>query len=323
MKKKSITATMITKQSMLLCCKLYISESRNTEAMETVERAGGLDPETVIIKKFEDRDYNRVRYTLVSYVAHDTTGNAVYSPLQQTVIAMVEAAYESINLELHSGAHPRLGVVDHICFHPLSRASLDEAAWLAKLVATDIGNRLQVPVYLYEAAHPTGKALDTIRRELGYFRPNSMGQWVGWALPEILPHIPDVGPTQVSRDRGIAVIGASPWYVTYNVPLMSTDLSAARKIARLVSERGGGLPTVQSLGLVHGEQSTEVSCILLEPDRVGADRVQSQVEILAAQEGLDVEKGYFTDFSPEMIVETYRKLVSGGEGKHGLMKLSI
>ncbi|XP_019054699.1 PREDICTED: formimidoyltransferase-cyclodeaminase-like isoform X2 [Nelumbo nucifera] len=296
---------------MLLCCKLYISETRNNSALESIERAARLNPETVIVNKFQDGVYNRVRFTLVSYVAHDSTGSPIYSPLQQTVLAMVGAAYEAINLELHSGAHPRLGVVDHICFHPLARASLDEAAWLAKLVAADIGNRLQVPVFLYEAAHPTGKALDSIRREMGYFRPNFMGnQWAGWALPNVLPEKPDEGPTEVSPARGIAIIGASPWVALYNVPIMSADVSVTRRIARMVSARGGGLPTVQTLGLVHGEDSTEIACMLLEPNQVGADRVQHRVEMLAAQEGLDVEKGYFTDSSPEMIVEKYMKLVS-------------
>lgn len=128
---------------MLLCCKLYISESRNKEALEPIERAAKLDPETVIINKFQDRDYNRVNYTLVSYVIHDSTGCPIYSPLHQTVVSMVAAAYDAINLEQHSGAHPRLGVVDDILIHPLARASLDEAAWLAKKVAADIGNRFQ------------------------------------------------------------------------------------------------------------------------------------------------------------------------------------
>lgn len=77
----------------------------------------------------------------MSYVLHDCTGNAIYSPLQQTVVAMAEAAFNSINLEVHDGAHPRLGAVDDIVFHPLARGSLDEAAWLAKAVATDIGNQ--------------------------------------------------------------------------------------------------------------------------------------------------------------------------------------
>ncbi|KAK3007006.1 hypothetical protein RJ639_017367 [Escallonia herrerae] len=299
------------KQSMLLCCKLYISESRNKDALDSIERAAKLDPETVIVNKFEDRAYNRVRYTLVSYIAHDATGCPIYSPLQQTVLAMAEAAYATINLELHSGAHPRLGVVDDIVFHPLARASLDEAAWLAKTVAAEIGNRFQVPVFLYAAAHSSGKALDTIRRELGYYRPNLMGnQWAGWAQPEVLPEKPDEGPNLVSRARGIAMIGARPWVATYNVPIMSTDVSATRRIAQMVSARGGGLPAVQTLGLVHGEDSTEIACMLLEPNRIGAERVQSRVEMLAAQEGLDVEKGYFTDFSPEMIAERYMKLIS-------------
>lgn len=128
---------------MLLCCKIFISESRNRPAIEAIERAARQDPETVIVNKFEDREYNRTRYTIVSYVVHDSTGAAIYSPLQQTILAMVEAAYGAINLELHSGAHPRLGVVDDIILHPLARSSMDEAAWLAKAVAADIGNRFQ------------------------------------------------------------------------------------------------------------------------------------------------------------------------------------
>lgn len=302
------------KQSMLLCCKLYISESRNHTALDSIERAARLDGETVIVNKFQDRAYNRIGYTLVSYIVHDSTGNIIYSPLQQTLLSMVEAAYEAINLELHHGAHPRLGVVDDIVFHPLARASLEEAAWFAKMAAADIGNKFQVPVFLYDAAHPMGKPLDIIRRELGYYRPNFMGnQWSGWDMPEVLSEKPDEGPTMVSRARGIVMIGARPWVSMYNIPIVSTDISAARRIARTVSARGGGLPTVQTLGLFHGEDSTEIACMLLEPNRIGADRVQNQVEMLAAQEGLDVEKGYFTDFSPEMIIEKYLKLISGAE----------
>lgn len=301
----------MVEQSMLLCCKLYISESRNKEALESIERAAKQDPETIIVNKFEDCVYNRVRYTIVSYVAHDSTGCPIFSPLQQTVVAMAAAAYEAINLEEHLGTHPRLGVVDDIVFHPLARASLDEAAWLAKKVASEIGNRLQVPVYLYAAAHPTGKAVDTIRRELGYFRPNHKGhQWAGWAQPEILPEKPNEGPAIVSQERGIVMIGACRWVAAYNIPILSTDLSAARRIALLVSARGGGLPTVQALGLVHGDDKTEVACLLLEPNQIGADRIQHYAEMLAAQEGLDVEKGYFTDHSPEMVVERYKMLIS-------------
>ncbi|KAJ6855845.1 hypothetical protein NC651_040459 [Populus alba x Populus x berolinensis] len=298
-------------ESMLVCCMLFISEARNRAVLDLIERAARLDPESVTVNKFEDRVYNRIRFTIVSYVVVDSTGSPIYSPLHQTVLAMVEAAYGAINLELHSGAHPRLGVVDDIVFHPLARASLDEAAWLAKTVAADIGSRFQVPVFLYAAAHPTGRAPDTIRRELGYYTPNFMGnQWAGWTIPEILPGAPDEGPNHVSRTRGIVMIGARPWVALYNIPVVCTDVSTARQIARMVRARDGGLPTVQALALVHGDDSFEIACILLEPNQVGADRVQAEVEMLAAQEGLEVEKGYFTDFPPEMIVEKYMNLIS-------------
>ncbi|CAI9764348.1 unnamed protein product [Fraxinus pennsylvanica] len=90
----------------------------------------------------------------------------------------------------------------------------------------------RLPVYLYGAAHPTGKALDAIRRELGYYRPNSRGnQWAGWTQPEILPERPNEGPNTVTRARGIAMIGARSWVATYNVPILSTDVSIARRIA--------------------------------------------------------------------------------------------
>lgn len=131
------------KQSMLLCCKLYVSESRNHTALASIERAAKVDGETVIVNKFQDGAYNRIGYTLVSHIVHDNAGNIIYSPLQRTLQSMVEAAYEAINLELHSGAHPRLGVVDDIVFHPLAQASLEEASWFAKKEAADIAKKFQ------------------------------------------------------------------------------------------------------------------------------------------------------------------------------------
>lgn len=126
-------------KAMLTCCKLYISESRNAAALELIEQAPKAHPKAVIINKFKDEVYNRVGYTIVSQLSllFDAT------PLRNAVFDMVKAAFESIDLELHSGSHPRLGVVDHICFHPLGQTSLDQAAVVAKSVAIDIGHKLQ------------------------------------------------------------------------------------------------------------------------------------------------------------------------------------
>ena len=164
-----------------------------------------------------------------------------------------------------------------------------------------------VPTFLYGAAHPGGRTLDSIRRELGYFKPNSSGnQWVGGLQSEFLPLKPDQGPHQSVPAKGVVVVGATRWVDNYNVPVQSTDIEAVKRIARRVSGRGGGLESVQAMGLAHGDESTEVACNLLDPKRVGADQVQSEVERVAREEeGLMVGKGYYTDFSQEKIIEMY------------------
>ncbi|XP_058087559.1 uncharacterized protein LOC131234579 isoform X2 [Magnolia sinica] len=293
-------------REMLACCKLYISETRNAAALESIERASKLFPEAPIINKFQDESYNRVGYTLVSRFPPDPSGP---SSLRNAVFSMVEAALDAIDLELHSGTHPRLGVVDHICFHPLSQASLDQTAHLAKYVAADIGHKLRVPTFLYGAAHEQGRTLDSIRRELGYFKPNAIGnQWSGGPQPKSLQLKPDAGPSQATQSTGVVVVGATRWVDNYNVPVSSTDISGVRRIARRVSGRGGGLASVQAMALTHGEDTIEVACNLLDPSQVGADQVQLEVERLAREERMNVGKGYFTDLSQEEIIENYLKL---------------
>ncbi|WOL15121.1 hypothetical protein Cni_G23902 [Canna indica] len=325
-------------KSMLTCCKLYISESRNAVALELIEQAVKAHPEAVIINKFKDEVYNRVGYTIVSQIIRNSLFDV--TPLRNAVFDMVKAAFESIDLESHSGTHPRLGVVDHICFHPLAQASLDQTAVIAKSVATDIGQELQgaccfvqcrkfdlvvysidfiiylvlqnvVPTYLYGAAHEGGRTLDSIRRELGYFKPNSSGNlWTGGLKTVMMDLKPDAGPLQPSPEKGVVVIGATRWVDNYNVPVWCTDIEAIRKIARKVSERGGGLNSVQAMALAHGDNCVEVACNLLDPSIIGAYQVQCEVQRLALKEGFQVGEGYFTDFSQEKIIKMYFKSLS-------------
>ncbi|RVW46441.1 Glutamate formimidoyltransferase [Vitis vinifera] len=264
---------------MLACCKVYISESRNRAALELIERAARLFPEAPIINKFEDETYNRVGYTLVSKLAPKPSSDTC--ALRGAVLAMVKAAFEAINLEMHCGNHPRLGVVDHICFHPLADASLKQTAGIAKSLAADIGSNLQVPTFLYGAAHEEERTLDSIRRELGYFKPNSSGnQWAGGMKSESSLLKPDVGPAQAAQAKGVVN-------------------------CKRVSGRGGGLPSVQAMALAYGENVTEVACNLLEPSRIGGDQVQLEVERHAEEEGMIAGKGYYTDFSQEKIIKRY------------------
>ncbi|GJN01099.1 hypothetical protein PR202_ga18335 [Eleusine coracana subsp. coracana] len=237
----------------LACCKLYISEARNAPALRAIERAAA--PAAVLVNAFADDAYNRVGYTLVSRLSGGPP-----PPLHRAAFGVVAAALEAVDLGSHAGAHPRLGVVDHVVFHPLAGARLDDVAALARAVATDIGDKLQVPTYLYGAAHGEGRTLASIRRQLGYFTPTSPdNQWQGASDASSLPVAPDAGPGTPSRSKGVVVVGATAWVDNYNVPLHTSDVEAAKRIARAVSERGGGLRSVQAMGLAHGEGVTEVA----------------------------------------------------------------
>lgn len=291
----------------LACCKVYISESRNKAALEMIERAAKLFPKARIINKFEDDTYNRVGYTLVSKITPKAASDI--SPLKEAVFAMVKSAFEVVDLDKHRGSHPRLGVVDHICFHPLADSSLEQAASIARSLASEIGTSLEVPTFLYGAAHQRGRTLASIRRELGYFKPNAHGSiWAVGPNAEHLPLDPDEGPNQVDRSKGIVVMGATKWVDNYNVPIFSTDISTVQRIAKRVSEMGGGLPSVQAVGLAHGKGLTEVACNLLDPSLAGGDKVQLEVERLALEKGLVAGTGYFTDLSQEKVVNAFLEL---------------
>jgi hypothetical protein len=89
--------------------------------------------------------------------------------LAATVAAVAHAALAAIDLRAHSATHPRLGVLDHVSLHPLGpQASLQLAGQAAAAIGQQLAAPpLQLPVYWYGAAHPTGRRLPEIRRQLG------------------------------------------------------------------------------------------------------------------------------------------------------------
>lgn len=200
--------------------------------------------------------------------------------LTAAVTAVAVQALACIDLRHHDATHPRLGAVDHISCHPLGPgASLEQAAQLAVAIGAQLSQPpASLPTYLYGAAHPAGASLADIRRRLGYFQAASSGNggssatspaasqtqqqqlqhagqgaghaslqyWAGAATGADLSCPPDLGPSSASASAGVLTLGAVPWLVNFNVPLQpGASMDAARRLARAVSERGGGLPGVE------------------------------------------------------------------------------
>ena len=75
--------------------------------------------------------------------------------------AVIEAAFraikksgELIDMSRHTGEHPRMGATDVCPLIPVANITMEETAQYAQQLAKRVGEELQLPVFLYEAAQP-------------------------------------------------------------------------------------------------------------------------------------------------------------------------
>lgn len=152
--------------------------------------------------------------------------------------AVVEAAFraikkagELIDMSKHKGEHPRMGATDVCPLIPIANISMEETAAFARQLANRVGEELQLPVYLYEAAQP-----DKSRSNLSVIRA---GEYEGFAKKILLPEWkPDFGPAVFDSKRGATVIGARDFLVAYNVNLNTTSTRRANAVAFDIREAG-------------------------------------------------------------------------------------
>jgi glutamate formiminotransferase/formiminotetrahydrofolate cyclodeaminase len=152
--------------------------------------------------------------------------------------AVVEAAFraikkagELIDMTRHKGEHPRMGATDVCPLIPIAGISMEEVAVWAHRLAKRVGEELQIPVYLYEAAQP-----DKNRSNLSVIRA---GEYEGFFKKIQLPEwAPDFGPSVFDARRGATVIGARDFLVAYNVNLNTTSTRRANAVAFDVREAG-------------------------------------------------------------------------------------
>lgn len=75
-------------------------------------------------------------------------------PVGEAVKGMTHVALKCVDFSLHSGTHPRLGVVDHISVHPLRGASLADAADFVRSVGHQLAS-------VEQSESPVGSLLPT------------------------------------------------------------------------------------------------------------------------------------------------------------------
>lgn len=287
-------------------CIPNFSEAREPIIMDRIANEIGQIKGIKLANRHSDVDHNRTVLTILGEPG----------PIAQAAFLSAKIASELIDLEKHSGQHPRIGALDVLPFVPLQSTPMKVCIDLAHTVGKRIGDELHIPVYCYgEAAlESERKALENIRR--GEY------ELLKKTISENPKKRPDFGPCFLGP-AGAVAIGARTLLIAFNVFLDTSDIKIAQKIARMIRFSSGGFPAIKALGLfVSGKAQvsmnftdytvtnvpTVLSKIRLEAERMGTTISHSELVGLAPRDAfLDstAETLYLPELTDDMLIETY------------------
>ena len=293
---------------MLVECVPNFSEGRKLEVIEEIARAIQSVRGAVVLNRHIDPDHNR---SVITFVAPP-------SVIVDAALQAVRKAAALIDLRDHAGEHPRIGATDVLPFVPVSGVTIDDCVALAREAGQRIWRELSIPVYFYERAarrpdrvrleHVRGKGFEHLRDEIA-------------SNPDRLP---DVGEPKLHETAGAIAVGARPFLIAFNVNLKTNDVMIARRIARVVRERDGGLPFVKALAFqLHSQGVVQVSMNLTnyeqtsiatafeavrgEAQRLGVQVAATEIVGLIPRAALDRNASYFPwlqNFRETLVLET-------------------
>src|SRR3989440_6542052 len=255
--------------------------------------------------------------------------------IQEAAIRGVGKAAELIDLNVHQGAHPRMGAADVVPFVPIEGVSIEDCVAMARQVGAEIWKRYQIPVYLYEAAAttPERQNLETLRR----------GQFEG-IRAEITTNParkPDFGDPRVHPTAGSTAVGARKFLIAYNVFLGTPDVQIAKNIAKAVRFSSGGLRFVKGAGfLVRGMAQVSMNLtdfeqtpihrafeiVKGEAARYGVSTVSSEIVGLLPKRALEAAAEWFLqveNFDASLILENRLSAVMGGKAAVGGLRARV
>ena len=285
-------------------CTVYVSVGREESVVAFLQAAAlsaSLREKVLLLSTFSDRSYNRTSWSFGGALGAITDAAATL-----VASALIEPGAAALVATEPEHPHPALGPVDHISLHPLLSTSLEDVGVAARNLGCQLAAAHSLPIYFYGSAHVTGRSLAEIRRSSDYFGGRG-------GMPRLPP---DVGPStslgaagegqslhlragaEVSPAAarapgdggvtGVCCVGAVPHVLNYNVRLSgapSEELErTARRIARAVSARGGGLPGVEALALRYSATACghewEVACNLKDVSAAPPALVLSRIREL-------------------------------------------
>jgi glutamate formiminotransferase len=248
-------------------CVVNISEGRDPRVVDRIAAAGGGH----VLDVHSDPEHHRSVLTLAG-------------PLDEVESAarnVAAVAVGLIDLTTHQGVHPRLGAVDVVPFVPLT------TSWEAVLGARDAyatwsAAALAVPCFRYGPE----RSLPDIRRH---------------AFTTLAP---DTGPARPHPTAGATAVGARGLLIAYNVWIAATGeltdatpVSVARSLAARMRR-----PGLRTLGLAV-DGGAQVSCNVIDPDRLTLVEVYDEVARGAAHAGCTVTRGELVGLLPQVALD--------------------
>lgn len=270
-------------------CVPNFSEGRDKEKIEKIVECFRAKKNVKLLDYSNDEDHNRLVVTVIGEP----------EPLKKSVVDAIGKAVELIDMNQHSGQHPRMGAVDVVPFIPIKNVTPEEAVSFSKEVAQTVAERYNLPVFLYEksASAPHRENLANIRK----------GEFEGMAEKiKKDDWKPDFGLAERHPTAGAVAVGVRMPLVAYNVNLGTDNLEIAQSIAKKVRFIGGGLRFCKGMGVALEERGiTQVSMNLTDYTKTAIYRAHELVRIEANRYGVPVIGAEIVGLVPlEALVDT-------------------
>jgi len=273
----------------LVECVPNFSEGRRKDVIDSI--VGAARSCNVKVLDIEsDADHNRSVLTFVG------TPDAV----KEAAMAVSGKAIELIDLNKHRGQHPRMGAVDVVPFIPVSEITMPECVQLAKEFAAEYTSKFNVPVFLYEeaATRPDRKNLADVRK----------GEFEGLRdqIGKNVEKTPDFGPNAIHPTAGATAVGARSILIAFNINLATGNLDTAKKIAKQVRGKDGGLSAVKALGFELKDRGiVQVSMNMVDYKASQLFKAFEVVKALAQHHGVQILASEIVGLVPmEALIDT-------------------
>ena len=258
--------------SAIVECVPNFSEGRNLEVINAIADSIKSVKCVRLLDYSWDYNHNRSVFTFIG------------SPeaVKQAAFASCAKAAELIDMNKHTGEHPRMGATDVIPFIPVKDITIEECVKLSRELGERIASELSIPVFLYEysATCPERKNLADIRK----------GQFEGMREKIKQPEwAPDFGKAEIHPTAGAVAVGARMPLIAYNINLDTSDITIADKIAKIIRERGGGLKNVRAIGVMLEDRNiAQVSINMVNYEKTSLYRAFEMVKMEARRYGVNI-----------------------------------